>query len=264
MTPTRTPGYRVRQLGVEPEAVSGAGGGATEEGAASIVPTAAGSPSADPPDSGSPSAGSRAGGDSGENLPAGRSPAVRGAPSGGAPAAASRTPRDRRLIRLLALVAALGVAGTVGFAVAWGTKSSGGPTAEVSSGARNVVLALTNFDPGTVSADFSQIEQDSTGTFATQAKKYFGTSIRKELAAAHAASRGKIVDLYVQSVNGNQASVFAVVNQTYLNSNAKSPVTDVLRLALGMTDVSGTWKASSVEVLQQPAGSSSSGSTPGG
>jgi hypothetical protein len=167
---------------------------------------------------------------------------------------------DRRLVKGLAALAALGVAGAVGFGIAWAESSGGTPTDAVTSGARNVVLALTNFDPGTVSSDFTRIQQDSTGTFATQARKYFGTSIRKELTAAHAASRGKIVDLYVQSVSGNQATVFAVVDQTYLNSAAKSPVTDVLRLVIGLTDMNGTWKASSVQVLQQPVGTSSSGS----
>lgn len=161
----------------------------------------------------------------------------------------------------LAALAALGLAGTVGFGVAWALKGDGPPTGAVSTSARNLVLALTNFDPGTISADFAQIQRDSTGAFAGQARRFFGASTQKELTSADAASRGTIDDLYVQSVDGDHASVFAVVSQRYLNKNAGQPVSDTLRLALGMTDVGGTWKTSSVQVLQQPVSSPSAVST---
>lgn len=155
---------------------------------------------------------------------------------------------------LLAAVAALGVAGTIGFGLAWALGSSGGgQNAAVTTSARNLVLALTNFDPGTVSADFSRVQQDATGSFATQAKKVFGSTIRKELSSADAASRGKINDLYVESVSGSHASVFAVVSQTYLNSKTASPVKDTVRMVIGLQNVGGSWKASSVKVLEQPA-----------
>jgi hypothetical protein len=162
----------------------------------------------------------------------------------------------------LAALAALGVLGTVGFAAAWALDGgSTTPTTAVSSSARNLVLALTNFDPGTVGADFAQIQSDATGTFASQAKTFFGASIRKELTTANAASRGTIDDLYVQSVSGSHATVFAVVSQRYLNKDASAPVNDTLRLVLGMTDVNGTWKTSSVQVLQQPVGSTTGGAS---
>ena len=155
--------------------------------------------------------------------------------------------------RGLSVVAALGVAGTVGFGSAWwlGRSQPSQPTA-VKTAAADLVTALTNFNPGTVGADFSRIEKDATGAFSRQAHKVFGSSIRTELASAHAASRGKIDDLYIQSVRGGHATVFAVVTQTYLNAKQTLPVHDTLRLVIGLTDDAGSWKASSVEVLQQP------------
>ncbi len=219
MTTSRTPGYRLRRA-------------ALDDGPAVRLATAEGSLP--------PVAGAAALTDEAASRGAGR------ARSGAWRDAARRAPG-------LAALAALGVAGTAGFGVAYGLKaSSAAPAAGIEAGARNVVLALTNFDPGTVRADFAQIESDATGAFSRQAARFFGPNIRKELAAADAASRGTIDDLYVQSVNGTHASVFVVVSQKYLNKSAGTPVNDTLRLLLGMTEVNGTWKTSSVEVLQQP------------
>lgn len=171
------------------------------------------------------------------------------------PSAVGSTPRTglRERVGALGLVAVLGVAGTIGFGLAWGLSDTGPSTnAAVSDSARNLVLALTNFDPGTISADFSRVQSQATGSFAKQAKRVFGSSIRKELSSAHAASRGTVEDLYIQSVNGSHASVFAVVSQRYLNTKTTTPVRDTLRMVIGLTEVGGNWKISSVRVLEQP------------
>lgn len=212
----RTPGYRVRQVGTLAADSPGAG---SEPEAPEEAPAAPGEPGAAPP-------------------------------------AASPSPSRLGPLRragAVGLVAVLGVLGTVGFGLAWGLSSGGGGgNAAVSDSARNLVLALTNFDPGTVGADFSRVQSDATGAFARQAKKVFGSSIRKELVTAHAASRGKIDDLYIQSVSGSRATVFAVVSQTYLNTKTTAPVRDTLRMVIGLSDVNGSWLASSVRVLEQP------------
>jgi Mce-associated membrane protein len=186
-------------------------------------------------------------------APPGASPA----PAAASPAPtgvtrAARPPR-RWLTGLLALVAVLGVAGSIIFGLAWSNASSANSaqTAAASS-ARSLVVALTNFDPGTIRADFSRIESMSTGAFASQAKHYFGSSYGSQLSAAGAASRGRVVALDVQSVSGSNATVFAVVSQTYLNDKVKTPVVDTLRLVIGLTETNGRWLVSSVEVVQQP------------
>jgi|GEM_PF-6407674 len=164
--------------------------------------------------------------------------------------------RPRRwLVGLLGLVAALGLAGTVGFALAWSNANAATSAQNAAaSSARSLVVALTNFDPGTVRADFSRIQSMSTGSFASQAKHFFGSSIGRQLSAAGAASRGRVVALDVQSVNGSHATVFAVVSQSYLNDKVKTPIDDTLRLVLGLTDTNGSWLVSSVQVVQQPVG----------
>ncbi len=253
MALSRSPGYRVRQVGTL------AVGGLADP----VAEPALGVPSSDAePALGVPSS------------DAAVTPIALPAAAAAPPAAPERPHRWRVAARRspgLVAVAALGVAGTVGFGTAWGLGDhTSTPTAAVTTSARNLVLALTNFDPGTIRADFSQIQSDATGQFAAQARRFFGASIRKELTSAGAASRGRVDDLYVQSVNGDRATVFAVVSQKYLNKDATTPVNDTLRLVVGMTDVGGTWKTSSVQVLQQPqpiaapiGGASGSGSGTG-
>ncbi|HLI45494.1 MAG TPA: hypothetical protein VKU92_13620 [Acidimicrobiales bacterium] len=188
----------------------------------------------------------------GDELPAGAGPPV----PLGAGDLSQRRARWRAAVGTvpaLALTAALGCAGTAGFGLAWVFDSgSSPPTAGVLSSSRQVVTALTNFDPGTVSSDFAGLEREATGGFASQARRFFGTRIQRELRAADAASRGQIEDLYVQSVAGTRATVFAVVSQKYLNKDAPSPVDDTLRLVLDLREIGGAWKVSSVQVLQQP------------
>ncbi len=179
-----------------------------------------------------------------------------GAPAdrSGAPADRLTPPSARRpLVALLAALAVLGIAGSILFGLAWSNaRSASGSQNAAAASARSLVLALTNFDPGTVSADFQRIQSMSAGSFASQAQRFFASSIGKELSAAGAASRGRIVALDVQWVNGSQASVFAVVSQTYLNDRVKAPIVDTLRLVIGLRDTSGNWLVSSVQVLQQP------------
>jgi hypothetical protein len=174
--------------------------------------------------------------------------------------------RARWLSVLLAVLAVLGLAGTAFFARAWwGQRSSQSQTAsqttQVRTAADGFVTALTNFDPGTVDADFGRIQGYATASFATQAKQFFSSSIRSELQTAGAASRGQVQDLFIESLSGNQATVFAVVDQTYVNDKMTTPSADTLRLELGMTQLKSGWKISTVTVVQSPAGFPTTGAT---
>jgi hypothetical protein len=154
-----------------------------------------------------------------------------------------------------AVLAVIGFAGTGYFGRAWlDQRSTNNATTSVKTASANFVSALTNFDPGTVDSDFTRIEDDATGPFASQAQSFFGTSIRQQLIAADAASRGQVRDLFVEAINGGQATVFVVVDQQYENSKSSHVASDTLRLELGLTDVSGRWLISSVDVLQSPTG----------
>jgi hypothetical protein len=162
--------------------------------------------------------------------------------------------RRRRLLTWgLAALAVLGIAGTVGFGLAWaGANGRTQGEGRVSAAARTFLRDLTNFDAKTVDADFSAVTGMATGNFAAQADRFFNSNIRQALQKALASSRGQIRQLYVQSYDGTNASVYAVVDQLYVNNKVTSPQSDVLRVLVDLTQVSGTWKISQVSVLQGP------------
>ncbi len=171
-------------------------------------------------------------------------------------ASAGTAPRGRRrgLTILLALLAVLGIAGTVGFGLAWaGLHAQTSGEAQARTAARSFLVDLTNFDAKSVDADFQAITSMSTGQFASQAQRFFNSSIRQELQRALASSRGQVRALYVQSYGTGQATVYGVVDQLYANDKVSTPQTDVLRIVLTMAEVSGRWKVADVTVLQGPS-----------
>lgn len=178
----------------------------------------------------------------------------------GAGEVAARGPRRRTTGRrrragfvALAIVAALGVAGTAGFGLAWaGLQSRQAGESQASAAARSFLVDLTNFDAKTVDADFTAVSSMATGPFAGQAQRFFNSTIRQDLQKALASSRGQVRDIDVQSYGGGEATVYAVVDQLYVNDKLTSPETDVLRLVVDMAQVDGYWKVAGVTVLQGP------------
>ncbi|HTU38836.1 MAG TPA: hypothetical protein VMF35_12635 [Acidimicrobiales bacterium] len=180
----------------------------------------------------------------------------------------------RRAFRLVSVVAVAGLVGTLVFGVLFASKSSGGPTQDpaVISASRAFLTDFFNFNAKTVDSDFNAVTAMATGAFSNQASQFFNTSIRKALEQALAESRGQIRALYVQSENegAGTASIYAVVDQTYVNNKINTPQADVVRLTATLQRVGGVWKISDVTVLEgaspssvgSPSGSSGS-SVPG-
>lgn len=176
--------------------------------------------------------------------------------------------RRRRGVAVLAIVAVLGIAGTVTF---WQKWSGLNDTQQAAAGARQsadtFLVALTNFDAKSVDADFTRITDMATGPFAKQANQFFNSSIRQQLETALASSRGQVRSLYVQNVGGGQATVYAVVDQLYVNRTLSAPQSDVLRVVVQLDQQGGAWKIADVTVLEGPnlaspsPGTASSGST---
>ncbi len=198
-------------------------------------------------------------------LPVG--PPRRSAPN--RPGGATSGP-TRRAFRIVSAMAVVGLLGTLVFGILYATTSSG-PTQDPAavSTARTFLNDFFNFNAKSVDSDFNSITQMATGQFATQAKGFFNSSIRTELEQALAESRGQIRILEVQSATPTTASVYAVVDQTYVNDKV-SPQADVVRLVVDLANVNGTWMISDVTVLEgaspasegTPSGSSGS-SVPG-
>jgi hypothetical protein len=165
-----------------------------------------------------------------------------------------RSVPSRRALRLVSLLAVIGVIGTLVFGILYTTKSSGAPVQDpaVVSASRAFLTDFFNFNAKTVDADFNAVDGMATGAFATQAQQFFNASIRKALEQALAESRGQIRYVAVQSENqgAGTASVYAVVDQTYVNNKITSPQADVVRLVADLKQVNGVWKISDVTVLE--------------
>jgi hypothetical protein len=169
-----------------------------------------------------------------------------------------------RIAVVLALVALVALVAAVTFGLKWSAlRAQAAQSATVQKVATTFLNDLTNFKPTTVDADFGALLSFASGDFAKQANQFFGSDIRQKLEQAQAQSEGQVRNLYVQSLRGDNAQVYAVVDQTYVNSSiSKSggqPVPDVLRVVLSLSDVSGNWKISEVSVLQAPSSSSGTG-----
>lgn len=186
--------------------------------------------------------------EAGEMPPEGPPPRPAARRRGGPPSGPSR-----RTFRVVSVVAALGLLGTIVFGVLYVTKSSGQVQDPAVLGASRAFLTdFFNFTPKTVDSDFNAITAMATGQFSSQANQFFNSTIRKELATADASSRGSVRYLAVQQ-EGNPAgtaSIYAVVDQTYANNKSTSLGSDVVRLTADLQQVNGTWKISNVTVLE--------------
>lgn len=172
------------------------------------------------------------------------------------------------------MLALVGLIGTIGFGLAWlGARSSGSEAGTAGDGAPAAVLRsargfsedLTNFDGATIDDDFDAITDRATGEFRSQADQFFSSDVRSQLKKAQASSRGEIRSAYVQSVDGDRATVFVVVDQTIANNASPQPQADTLRMELGLVRQGEVWKVERVSVLTAPSGGSTdagSGSSP--
>ena len=65
---------------------------------------------------------------------------------------------------------------------------------------------------------------------------------REDLAANQASERADDVDVFVQSIEGDDARVFGVVQLRAANASLPTPRADTVRVDVGMTMVDGEWK----------------------
>ncbi|HZU80563.1 MAG TPA: hypothetical protein VE991_11655, partial [Acidimicrobiales bacterium] len=151
-------------------------------------------------------------------------PAGASAPQGGRRSRARTVaPRGRGtptwVTVVFGVVALVAIVVAIAFGSAWSNLNSQNTTRDtVKRVGTDFLMALTNFSPTTVDADFRTIATYATGSFAQQSNAFFGSSIRQQLQAVQAKSQGQIRYIYVQSLEGNSATLYAEVDQTFANS----------------------------------------------
>ena len=160
------------------------------------------------------------------------------------PLAVLANPRVAWAVAILALVIA-GVAAT-----AWADLYAADRSRqEVRSAATDLVLRLTTFEGATIDQWLEGAKERATGEYAEQLTQLFNQELRDALREREVVSRGDVQQLFVQDIQGDQASVFALVRQTIANSSTPDPVEDELRMDISMQRVDGRWLASDVAIL---------------
>lgn len=176
--------------------------------------------------------------------------------------------RRRWLVRALAVVTVVSVGLAIGFGVAWSNlQSQQNEQAAVKRVAKAFLVAFTNWTPNTVDNDFRTLLTYGTGTFAKQETETFTTATIQGIQKSQASSEGQIRYLYVQSLTGSQAAMYAWVDQTFVSNQVSTPSPDVLQLTMNLVKTGSGWKISFVNVLQAPSSPSSGSSglpTPSG
>jgi hypothetical protein len=120
---------------------------------------------------------------------------------------------------------------------------------QVKQTATEFVVALTNFRAETIDQDVARIKGFAVGDFASQVDQVFGPNFFQQAKKAKVVSTGRIRSVFVQSLSGGSASVFAVVDETFQNAT-ESPRTEVVRFNIMLIDTKDGWKVESVELLQ--------------
>ena len=130
----------------------------------------------------------------------------------------------------------------------------------VEATARSFLTTLTNFSATTIENDVRRIRNYAVGGFAQQVDQTFSSTKIDQIKKAKVVSKSTIRSVFVESVTGDQATVFSVIDETVTNATTASPRTDEIRAEIGMIDTSSGWKVDSVNILQTPGGAA----VPGG
>ena len=158
---------------------------------------------------------------------------------------------NRRAVPWALFLVALAAAGVFLFLwqSAMGTDAA---ASELRAEARRFVLALTNFGSETIEGDVEEIRSYAAGSFAEEVDELFGKETIAAIEKAEATSTGRVEEIFVQDVDGNSASVFAVVTEEVRNKNMGEPRTDIVRMEVGLVRLGDRWKIDRVELFQTP------------
>lgn len=168
-------------------------------------------------------------------------------------AAPEPEPRDTVRVRELVLlaVAVLAVAGMVFFGLRWkDLHDTEVERQDVEESAGHFLNALFEWDGSTIDADFDAILDFATGDFEDEAQATFANdATRQQLREKQAASRAEELDVFVRSIDGDDARVFAVVDVTAVNEDFPDRRADTVRVEIGMHETDGEWKVYDVNLL---------------
>ena len=149
------------------------------------------------------------------------------------------------------LILALVAAGA--FAYLWASEKAEDARADAVKGdAREFVTALTNFSSQTIASDVAEIRRWATGGFAQEVDELFSEDVIAAIETADASSEAAIESIFVESIDEDNASVFAVLSETVRNKSLAAPRSDTVRMEIGMVRAGDAWKVNEVKLIQSP------------
>ncbi|WP_370326176.1 hypothetical protein [Euzebya sp.] len=153
-------------------------------------------------------------------------------------------------VRIATGLAVLGLALAVFMYVSTSDVRSAEATRDaVQEAAEVVALRVTTFDGATIDEWVADTQELATGDYAEEVVQLFDDELRTALAENQLQSVGEITSSFVQDVEGDTATAFLVVRQTYTSVAQPQPVSDELRMEVELARVDGEWLAAEVAVL---------------
>lgn len=115
---------------------------------------------------------------------------------------------------------------------------------------RRFVVALTTYDATTLPGQRTTVLGLASGQFRSDFDRLTSNpAFASALTTAKASSSGKIVNLAISSVSGDNATVLGVVDVTVTNKDLKAPRVDRQVIQMTLVHTSSGWKVDSVTVL---------------
>jgi hypothetical protein len=112
---------------------------------------------------------------------------------------------------------------------------------------------MTNFGSDTIERDVEEIRSFATGTFASEVDELFGTQTIAAIKEAEATSTGRVEKIFVQELDADSSSVFAVVSEEVANKNMAEPRADVIRMEISLVRQDEQWKINRIDLFQTQA-----------
>ena len=114
---------------------------------------------------------------------------------------------------------------------------------------RRFVALLTTYNADTIARQRTQVLSLATGKFRQQYDELTGAAFVTTLTERKAESKGAVVRIAVADVEGDTATILAVVRVTTSNKDLKAPRVDTNLLEVSLVETSSGWRIDNVTIL---------------
>jgi hypothetical protein len=112
-----------------------------------------------------------------------------------------------------------------------------------------LLSALTNYNSSTITRQRTQVLALATGKFRQDYEQVTSPSLFETLRTTQAELKGTILRVAVSSVDGDTATVLAIVRTSTTNKDLKSPRVEVNVFELSLVHTRNGWKIDNTQIL---------------